>query len=99
MRPITLRILSVARYAWALPATLVGLLLSLVAFGVGAKGRMVEGAIEIAGGRIARCLLMLPHCCRFGAITFGHVIIGIDHATLARCRLHEHVHVHQYERW
>ena len=99
MRSITPRILSVARCAWASPATLVGLLLSLLAFAVGAKGRMVEGAYEIAGGRIARGLLMLPRCCRFGAIPFGHVIIGVDHAALARCRLHEHVHVRQYERW
>src|SRR5262245_41486730 len=90
---------TVARYAWALPATLVGLLLSLLALAIGAKGRVVDGAIEIGGGRIARCLLLLPRCCRFGAITFGHVILGVDHATLARCRFHEHVHVRQYERW
>ena len=99
MGTLTPCIIRVARYTWALPATFVGLLLSLLAFCIGATGRMVEGAIEIAGGRIARCLLMLPRCCHFGAITFGHVIIGVDHATLARCRLHEHVHIRQYERW
>ena len=99
MRPIIRRILIIARYVWALPATFAGLLLSLVAFAFGAKGRIVEGAVEIAGGRIDRCLLILPRYCRFGAITFGHVIIGIDHATLAGHRLHEHVHVRQYERW
>ena len=99
MPPITLRILSVVRYAWALPATLVGLLLSLLAFAVGGNARVVDGAIEIAGGHIARCLSMLPRGCQFSAITFGHVILGVDHAALARCRLHEHVHVRQYERW
>ena len=93
------RIIVIARYAWALPATLAGLLLSLLAFALGANGRIVEGAVEIAGGRINGCVSMLPRHCRFGAITIGHVIIGVDHETLARCRLHEHVHVRQYERW
>lgn len=93
------RIHIIARYAWALPATLAGLLLSLVAFAFGASGRVVEGAIEIAGGRFDRCISMLPRYCRFGAITFGHVIIGADHETLTHVRLHEHVHVRQYERW
>ncbi len=95
MRPI----LIMTRYAWALPATATGLLLSLVAFAFGARGRIVEGAIEIAGGGIERCLSILPRRCRFGAITFGHVIIGTDHDTLATLRVHEHVHVRQYERW
>ena len=93
------RILTIARYAWALPATMAGLLLSLIAFALGANGRIVEGAVEIAGGRIDGCLSMLPRYCRFGAVTIGHVIIGVDHETLAHCRIHEHVHVRQYERW
>ena len=99
MRPVLLRILIIARYAWALPGTFIGLLLSLIALALGAKGRVVEGAVEIAGGRIDACVSMLPRRCRFGAITFGHVIIGLDHQTLAHHRLHEHVHVRQYERW
>lgn len=90
---------SIVRYAWALPATVVGLALSLIALAFGARSRMVEGAIEIAGGRFDRCIAMLPWFCRFRAITFGHVIIGVDHATLAHVRHHEHVHVRQYERW
>ena len=93
------RLLVIARYAWALPATIAGLLLSLVPLAYGANGRIVEGAVEIAGGRIDRCLSTLPGNCRFGAMTIGHVIIGVDHETLAHLRLHEHVHVRQYERW
>lgn len=93
------RLLIIARYAWALPATIAGLLLSLVALAFGAKGRVIQGAVEIAGGRIDRCLSTLPGNCRFGAMTIGHVIIGVDHETLAHHRLHEHVHVRQYERW
>jgi hypothetical protein len=33
------------------------------------------------------------------AITFGHVIVGLDAATLDGVRAHEQVHVKQYERW
>lgn len=33
------------------------------------------------------------------AITLGHVIIGVDQATLHHVRSHEHVRVRQYERW
>ena len=77
--PIVRHVLIIARYAWALPATFAGLLLSLIAFAFGARGRVVGGAVEIAGGRIDRCISMLPPYCRFAAITFGHVIIGLDH--------------------
>ena len=38
MRPIMLHIPIIARYAWALPATLAGLLLSLIAFALGDQG-------------------------------------------------------------
>lgn len=92
-------LLRIVRYAWAVPATCVGLFFSLMALAFGAEGRIVQGAIEVAGGRVERCLSMLPKYCRFGAITFGHVIIGIDHETLSHHRFHEHVHVRQYERW
>lgn len=88
-----------ARYAWAAPATLVGVCLSVAALAAGARPRIADGCIEVAGGRIARCIARLPRRCRFSAITFGHVIIGVDHATLSACRRHEQVHVRQYERW
>ena len=99
MRPVMRRVVTTARYAWALPATFAGLLVSLVVFAFGARGRFVQGALEVAGGRVENCVLMLPRCFRFGAITFGHVIIGVHDETLARHRLHEHVHIRQYERW
>jgi hypothetical protein len=93
------RTLLIARYAWALPATSVGLALSIPAVALGARCRIVDGVLETGGGRIEKWISMLPRACRFGAITFGHVIIGVDHGTLARLRLHERVHVRQYERW
>ena len=90
---------SVIRYLWAMPATGVGLFFALPAILVGATVRIVDGVVEVAGGRLHRFVLRLPACARFGAITFGHVIIGTDHGVLERARAHEHVHVRQYERW
>ena len=87
------------RYAWASPATAVGLLFSIVAMLAGARPRVVDGVIEVAGGRLRHLMAALPRCARFAAITFGHVIIGLDHSLLQRVRPHELVHVQQYERW
>ena len=86
-------------YLWVSPATVVGLVFGLLAACAGATFRIVDGVIEIAGGRLHRIVSRLPACARFGAITLGHVIIGIDHGVLDRARAHEHVHVRQYERW
>jgi hypothetical protein len=36
---------------------------------------------------------------RFEAITFGHMVLGLNHGVLETNRLHEHAHVRQYERW
>lgn len=35
----------------------------------------------------------------FGAITFGHVVIGVSGDALATLRVHERAHVRQYECW
>jgi hypothetical protein len=98
---LTLRqsLTTLARYAWAAPATLAGVCLSVAALAIGARPRIVDGCVEVAGGRIARCIAWLPRRCRFTAITFGHMIIGCDHEALSAFRRHEHVHVRQYERW
>ena len=36
---------------------------------------------------------------RPAAMTFGHVILGVDQPTLDEWRAHERVHVAQAERW
>jgi hypothetical protein len=92
-------VLTVLRYLWVSPASLLGLAAALVALLLGATVHWVDGVIEVAGGRLRAVMSCLPAAFRFSAITLGHVIIGLDHATLARCRSHEHVHVAQYERW
>ena len=86
-------------YLWASPWTVLGLLLGMLAWLAGATLRQVDGTLEIAGGALARLASRAPARASFVAITFGHVILGTDHATLARLRRHEHAHVRQYERW
>lgn len=93
------RLIRIIRYLWATPASTVGLLLAGAALCLGATCRVVDGVVEVAGGRFSRVFPLLPRIFHFEAITFGHVIIGIDHSLLAHLRTHEHVHVRQYERW
>jgi hypothetical protein len=86
-------------YLWAAPASLVGLVFALAAHASGARMALVQGALEVAGGRIGPAVDRLPCCLQFHAITFGHVIIATDDRLLDACRAHEHAHVRQYERW
>ena len=87
------------RYLWVLPASLVGLALAAFALALGARARVVAGVLEVGGGRLRSVVERLPAPMRFGAITLGHVIVGLDACLLDFCRAHEHVHVRQYERW
>lgn len=90
-------LLRIARYAWASPCTLVGLLLVSPAFLFGAKARVADGVIEIANP-----LFEGPSDKKlwpFRAITFGHVVIGESARDLELLRAHEHAHVRQYEKW
>jgi translocator protein len=82
-----------ARYTWAAPCTLFGLLL---AGWVGLAG----GRVGVTAGVIEAALPGRPAWTgRFGAITFGHVVLAASPSALARLRRHEHAHVRQYERW
>jgi hypothetical protein len=92
-RPLAPRLLA---YAWAAPYSLLGLFFGLMGLLFGAHARLREGALEFAFGA-RRSRLRAPG--GFAAITFGHVILGTDEATLAAVRAHEQVHVRQYERW
>jgi len=85
--------------AWAVPYSLLGLLFGLAVVAFGGRAQLRAGALEFGGGRLGRLAARLPAPLRFCAITFGHVILGTDAATLAAVRAHEQVHVRQYERW
>ena len=86
-------------YVWAAPYSAVGLALGLTALPFGASVRIRSGVLEFGGGLAGSWVSRLPAPFAFSAITFGHVVLGIDHATLALVRTHEQVHVRQYERW
>ena len=94
------RLLRAVLYAWAAPASAVGLIVTLALLACGASIAVVDGVVEVAGGtRVARWLGRHPRLAGFKAITLGHVVIGVSRPDLARCRAHERVHVRQYERW
>jgi hypothetical protein len=87
-------------YLWPLPATLLGLLLALVARGSGGVLQRVDGVLEAAGGWPARVLRRgFPFCGAVAAITLGHVVVGVSREALRATRAHERAHVRQFERW
>lgn len=91
--------MNVLRYIWAAPCSVLGLAVGALALALGATARIRSGALEFGGGRLCNAAVRLPRPFGFAAITLGHVILGVDHATLARVRAHEQAHVRQYERW
>jgi len=87
-------------YLWPLPATLLGVLLALVARASGGMLQRVDGVLEAAGGWPARVLRRgFPFCGAVAAITLGHVVVGVSREALSATRVHERAHVRQFERW
>lgn len=83
----------VLRMLWALPNTLVGLVLGLLSF---ARPRWDgRGALIFAS---QRGLCKLLYQWRYIAITFGHVVITRPDPSEKTLR-HEFAHVRQYETW
>ena len=88
-----------ARYAWASPATLIGLVGAAPALLLGARASVVRGVLEVSGGALARWIARTPGLRHFEAVTLGHVVLGDSSAALDRQRRHERAHVRQFERW
>jgi hypothetical protein len=87
------------RYVWALPPTLLGMVLASLAL-VGGRVRVVAGVVEAHGPWLRWALrTCVPLRGGASAITLGHVILGQDEHALRVSRAHERVHVRQYERW
>ncbi len=87
-------------YLWALPVTLLGILLMAVARGSGGMSQRVDGVLEVAGGWPAAILRRgFPFSGAVAAITLGHVVLGVSLAALDATRVHERAHVRQFERW
>jgi hypothetical protein len=87
-------------YAWAAPATAIGLALAPIVLWQGGTARWARGVIEIQGGAVTALLRRgLPWGAPAAAMTIGHVVWGRDQRCLDTSRAHELVHVRQYERW
>jgi hypothetical protein len=90
---------AVLKYTWAAPCTAVGGIIGSLLCCFGASPRLVCGVLEVGFRNrrhpCASALLRLP----FRGITFGHVVLAPTHECQAALRLHERVHVEQYERW
>jgi hypothetical protein len=87
-------------YAWALPTTVLGLVLVGIAVATGASASLVDGVVEAHGGLLdpllRRCVPLRGGA---SAMTLGHVVVGRDANALQRTRAHERAHVRQAERW
>lgn len=90
----------ILKILWASPGTVIGLILAGICRISGGSIAIQDGVIEAQGGAM-RVLLrrLVPIRGGCSAITLGHVIIGRDQLCLDRFRIHEHVHVRQYEMW
>lgn len=86
-------------YLWASPWSGLGLLLGLVGLATGGRCQRCGPILEFWGGWVTGGLDRIPGVAGAAAMTLGHVILGRDPAALAAARLHELVHVRQYERW
>ena len=87
---------SVAVRLWALPTTLVGLVLAGAAL-FGGRARVQAGVVEVWGGWLASLLRVWPPGA--AAMALGHVILAMTEEDLERHNEHERVHVRQCERW
>jgi hypothetical protein len=87
-------------YLWALPVTLLGVLVALAAQASGGTTFRRRGVLEVAGGWPGRLLQRgFPWSGSVAAMTLGHVVVGTSDAALAATRKHERAHVRQFERW
>jgi hypothetical protein len=85
---------------WALPVTLIGLAVALLARATGGSVKPCDGVLEVAGGWPARVLSRgFPFSGAVAAMTLGHVVVGLSAEALQATRAHERAHVRQFERW
>jgi hypothetical protein len=93
------RLLLAIVYLWVLPNSVLGLLSFALGLLAGARGRWVDGVLEVSGPGVCALLELMPARHPIAAITLGHVVLGRDPGCLERTRAHERVHVGQYQRW
>jgi len=90
-----------ARYVWAfIPNTLIGLIVAFAGLFTRSRYALRDGVLEVHDGAANWFLKMgIPGLGPMPAMTLGHVVIAVDQATLDRWRVHERVHVRQFENW
>jgi hypothetical protein len=84
---------------WALPWTILGLVLGLAALASGGGAQRVGRVLEFHGGILNRLLRYVPIANGAAAMTLGHCVIARTAADLDHSRRHELIHVTQYELW
>jgi hypothetical protein len=95
---------------WALPVSLCALPLLPLALGwplphrLRSRWAVCDGALEVTSPALAWFLRgpwfrAITGGSGFAAATIGHVIVARDAQCLRDCRVHEHAHVRQCERW
>jgi len=89
----------ILRILWALPYTLLGLVLGAAGLCTGGRARVRAGIVEFYGGGVAWLIRRFPNGQSTRAFTLGHTVLGQTDAGLESSREHELVHVRQYERW
>jgi len=83
------------RFLWALPVTVLGLLIVLLGTVTGGWTARRDVVLEQSGGFPGWCLRHLG----VGCITLGYVTVGVSQRDLAFYRDHERVHTRQYGVW
>jgi hypothetical protein len=87
-------------YVWVSPISVGCLPFALIAKWTGGGYVIHSGVLEIWGGAIGYWLDRgLPLLGAVNAITVGHVVAGVSPQHLRSSRVHERVHVEQFERW
>ena len=84
---------------WALPYTLLGVMIGTVGLLTGGRVQRRGPALEFYGGATQWLIQRLPSGQFVLALTLGHSILGQTDASLDVAREHEWVHVRQFERW
>ncbi len=94
------RLFRLGQYLWVSPSTAVGMIAAAFAWWEGGRFQIVDGVLEFTCPRL---LSRLSRRSAVGggirAMTLGHIVLGTDLPSLEQTRLHERVHVRQYERW
>jgi hypothetical protein len=92
-------VLKMLAILWALPYTLLGMLIGGIGVCTGGRVRRKGCVLEFYGGGTKWFVTRLPGGQFALALTLGHVILGQSDASLDIARGHELVHVRQFERW